>query len=338
MGWILTTDKLPEINKSVLSLVYVDIPQKTQATIFTVLIGPSTPGGPWYQRVPNEINKWVEINPERVLMWSEIESPIQSKNIKTIIDWQHDLPVTIWKYTSYETAKLILTNQSLKFSHFKEFNDVFDCSLDGLYYDCTNVCDHFRNEIPTIVEVLKLNGMKYGVNEINETYQEIQNNKRNASAILCFTLNNNNILMWTHYGNDSKGICFEFDSSLGFETIFPDLQFAMEGEIIYNWEDIINYFEDPNTGLGKVFLNKSIKWEYEDEYRYVALAKPGNYKFNKSFLKGITFGVRCTDDKITDILNICQENEYNNIYFKKARLERFDIIYDDIKINDYIKS
>ncbi|MBK7525892.1 MAG: DUF2971 domain-containing protein [Saprospiraceae bacterium] len=58
-------------------------------------------------------------------------------------------------------------------------------------------------------------------------------------GVCSFTTNNNNILMWSHYANNHKGICLEFI------TLNERLLSEMLHPIIYtNKKPIINDFKD----------------------------------------------------------------------------------------------
>lgn len=91
-------------------------------------------------------------------------------------------------------------------------------------------------------------------------------------AVCSFSALNNNMLMWTHYADQHRGICIAYRSedliknSLGF--MFP---------MVYNhpafYDDLLNY-DKPVFGLFdcrdyyiRRFLFKSQEWEYEKEWR-----------------------------------------------------------------------
>lgn len=61
--------------------------------------------------------------------------------------------------------------------------------------------------------------------------QEVRKN----TGIYCFTKSEDNILMWSHYANEHKGICLEFDHS------DPDLFTAAKVNYCCDYPKV-NYF------------------------------------------------------------------------------------------------
>jgi hypothetical protein len=73
-----------------------------------------------------------------------------NKQIINLIVEKGELPRYIYKYTSIETALLIIRSSKLKFSKPSEFNDPFDCNLT---IDTNNT----EEEINNYIDFLKKN-------------------------------------------------------------------------------------------------------------------------------------------------------------------------------------
>ncbi|MCM1108892.1 MAG: DUF2971 domain-containing protein [Clostridium sp.] len=81
----------------------------------------------------------------------------------------------------------------------------------------------------------------------------------------CFSKNNNNFLMWSHYANSHRGIVLGFDMSTQ--------PFVDDPPIQINYSHQKSGFEDVEekgiwTDIKNVLTKKHHIWEYEQEYRY----------------------------------------------------------------------
>ncbi|MEE9337802.1 MAG: DUF2971 domain-containing protein [Methylococcaceae bacterium] len=159
-------------------------------------------------------------------------------------------------------------------------------------------------------------------------------------GVFCLTESNSNLLMWAHYGQDHKGLCFEFDINIDHVT-----DFGLVNEVTYNEKYpyinmldlhmVFNGRESDSNLLSKVFnnllLTKSIDWSYEKEYR--ALLTPFTYggfglkTFDPKSLKGVIIGARANKDFINKI-EILVENYPEELYIKHAKIsnKKFEVI------------
>ncbi|TDO24640.1 DUF2971 domain-containing protein [Pedobacter duraquae] len=131
----------------------------------------------------------------------------------------------IYKYTSLESGSKILSGLTLKFTNPRDFNDPFDCNIDGVYFDTASVDSYtandlkvLHNEFPTLKDNLHL---------IAPAFESSVKNKIQQCAVTCFSLNAKSELMWAHYGDSHRGICIEFNNSL-FEQ-FHKIKIDVEG-------------------------------------------------------------------------------------------------------------
>lgn len=134
-------------------------------------------------------------------------------------------------------------------------------------------------------------------------------------GVFCLTDSLENVLMWAHYANGSRGIAIEFDSSQGL--------FAVAQRVTYSDEPpVINRLQDEwNLLIDKSMLWKSKQWEYEREWRVIARFRdavrqewfieqhhpaatareflrsqdgPGHYLIPPSAIRRVVLGVRTT--------------------------------------------
>lgn len=156
----------------------------------------------------------------------------------------------LFKYSSKDIEETRKNNGgSLSFCHPKKFNDPFDCNCS-------------------------FKGGKDAVNKFR---------------VLCLTKEYNNILMWSHYGDEHKGYCYgyRFDdlckiiSSLKFNFTEEDQNkscLVILGDVTYTtkrpkqrssyssftWADINHYIN--------ACFTKFKDWEYEKEVRFVIMS------------------------------------------------------------------
>lgn len=148
----------------------------------------------------------------------------------------------VYKYTGAQYGISSLEKKRLKLSTINDLNDPFDLvpidtSHPAIAHAVAVISQHFWSE----------------------------------KAILCFSRNWDNLLLWSHYGNSHTGICLGFDIS--------------EGEVGENYDTDVLYqanllqirrIEDISFDLANRMLRtKHESWSYEQEVRlFVGLNDP----------------------------------------------------------------
>lgn len=159
-------------------------------------------------------------------------------------NWSHDRP-HFYKYMSADTAKIVLTNSTLRWSSPILFNDPFDVQFDlHVEYDKENVIELALNDIwlaysggpklppknlfVILLEVLRAQtadmseeelkaefrpaieeGLLKAENALPRFHQEVRQVISDVK-LLCFSEVFDNILMWSHYGKDHSGVVLRF--------------------------------------------------------------------------------------------------------------------------------
>ena len=122
----------------------------------------------------------------------------------------------------------------------------------------------------------------------------------------CFSEDNDNLLMWAHYGDNHRGICVEYNikkmiSSEEIKHIFPIIYteyvyfkrgFHRISDEMKNINMDINegYVHDDEGYLKDIlplFVAKSAEWRYEKEWRIIYTKYQMYEKDNESLYKGI---------------------------------------------------
>lgn len=175
----------------------------------------------------------------------------------------------------------VFTHEELYLSSPRSFNDPFDCSTR---LDTTNIKVIDKKEYCKIIAKLidpesSVSDLKKLADDLFKTHQhndEFFSEQFHLIAGATFNINNNygilslskiknDILMWSHYADDHKGIVLEFDKSLikgtinglvKYEKTFPSVRDFIEA-----------YYKKK---LFRIFLlRKSRHWKYESEYRII---------------------------------------------------------------------
>ncbi|MCX7066193.1 MAG: DUF2971 domain-containing protein [Methylococcales bacterium] len=182
-----------------------------------------------------------------------------------------------YKYTDIETAKLILINQSFRYSSPLKFNDPFDIQNELLSsFDLNKLPTVIQSVIETYVKndfpiqqdnfgILMLrekatsqgynkkietmiypylqevvNLIKDGISELNESWKT----SLQESRVFCVTEGNDNLLMWAHYAKNHTGVVFQLAT------------LAADGNILSAAEKVI-YEEKP---IAFYSIEELVKW------------------------------------------------------------------------------
>lgn len=238
----------------------------------------------------------------------------------------------LYKYREFsENTDKIILNSELYFAPHESFNDPFDCNLEF------KRLDSYTDEEFAIF--CKKEDIK---NRTKDEFLNLLKNKlistKVETGILCMSENSKNILMWSHYANHHKGLCFGFED--GFynrnEIIYEKVNYSENEEY-----EMISFLNPLDEEIKRGYISKSKLWEYEKEIRLIDLKSEkriGAKKFNKKFLKEIIFGCKTDEINIKKIIQLCQLNEFKHVVFKKARIVpgKFELYFDEIDKSQYL--
>ena len=180
----------------------------------------------------------------------------------------------VYKFTSAHYGISNLQNKRLKLSTVDDLNDPFDlCPLDTTDPAIANAAD------------------------------AVMTHFKKTKAILCFSRNWDNLLLWSHYGASHTGICLGFDIPEGGPGANYDTDVLYQPNLLK-----IRRAEDVNFDLANRLLRtKHESWSYEQEVRmFVGLNDPPDEKGlhwcelgQRLVLREIIVGAQCspTDNK-----------------------------------------
>lgn len=240
--------------------------------------------------------------------------------------------------------KEFFENFLLRLSTFGDFNDPFEM-IPG--YEILTLDPESRDYI--------LDNDQNEGDSYYENYMDTMAGVRASLGVICFTSKADNLLMWSHYGNNHEGICVEFDMN----SSFFNGQYKDSGSPFFDDIDGFNP-NDINANVGilkkveysekrplifytraliddtESWLAKSKEWEYEDEYRIILpvdraemmQVKDSNmlfFKVDQNIIKSVTMGCQVKESVKEEIYKCC----YNlNIPLKESFISATDYKLD----------
>ena len=253
-----------------------------------------------------------------------------------IINCEQIIPRKLYKYYSVNDNLFnLIRNHSCWFSKPSDFNDPFDCNLDisigrnpkeimhnmdkssmlRLLYDAlSQKGDDVIDAGARIIKKPFL--LKNIINEIHKYYID-QN-----IGVFCLSQDPANILMWSHYADNHKGICVEYSFSEKFLFQQCDEELVCFNRICFE-DAICDLTKDEDANGYRMLFTKSVDWKYENECRLLSYNPEIEGDFysipldKDSTIKAVYFGLRCQEQTIETVKNILREEKDITFYKMK---------------------
>lgn len=257
-----------------------------------------------------------------------------------------------------------LQNAILRFVHPASLNDPLEAIIPYQFKENGEIVNPDLEKIKNIVQ--EASGIKDWNSPRGKRILETMSFgiTLEYSLMLSMSKAKDHQLMWAHYANQHKGICFEFnfpDNSDDFlkevkwSVDIPDDKFGLypvAGEVNYEHQRAPIIFEDGKTtndyNICDALLSKPKCWEYEQEYR-ILLCYPWDsecrfgagintrgyfFEYPKEWLTGITFGMRLQDSFREEIAACARDAGYQNVKWREEKLknDKFEITSEAITI------
>lgn len=173
---------------------------------------------------------------------------------------------------------------------------------DKIYYMCKEINKY---TIETLVNkgVYKNKATNFNdpLDPIFKKSEVLLKEEFNKIRITCFSEEWDNILLWSHYGKNHKGMCLgykldkekiEEDEKVYFGKIRYE-ELKAEEELLIEDMDIEDESEiRTDITFGEAFLRKKEEWQYENEYRLLHLdIEDSSEYFKKLRLQEVIFGM-----------------------------------------------
>lgn len=224
------------------------------------------------------------------------------------------IPQYFYRYRTISQTIEFLQNPMFYLNVYTEFNDPFECVA---HIDMNFNQEDFDRwlskawHMPTPPPHIDISKNKERVH--NMIAEGIKNANQKV-GICCFSENPSSLLMWSHYADNHKGACLKYDP-----TIDPSA-FLIPINVVY--DDVypsFNYIKNQDEAV-KALCHKSKAWEYEKEWRIIAVDQAKTLRHIKPHaLKEIIFGCRCSQEDIKKVESILKEQSLSGIKLKKCK-------------------
>lgn len=265
----------------------------------------------------------------------------------------------LYKYRKLgEHTKEIIIYNGMYFSSPSDFNDPFDFNLPINLYESirklgkedfviylNNLKINLINNDKRILKDIsedehleireKLNSrdvesIAEELLEIAPYLEDIIQSIRRETGVCCFSKKCDNMLMWSHYAQDHKGICFKFDKKEDSNFFSPLVNVEYKKEVDLN---ISEYFLNYNKFSKDTSRIKNSDWCYEKEVRIIKTGfknydrKKRFLKFKSPALKEIIFGFKTDHGVILEYMDLCKDHNKNITFSKMESPEngRFEL-------------
>lgn len=229
----------------------------------------------------------------------------------------NNYPRYFYKYLSCEMSeeriRHLLIDSDLYLSSCKDFNDPFDTtakviksgSLQDMRKRFSQIVD---NNIPNLSKQrkeLEISKMMKNFSDNPEAYRKILIESTQAAGIFSVTENARDILMWSHYASQHKGMLLQFEIAGDPENLLHALK--MHYSLEYPCFDVSLSFE---VQFEDIMLRKSCQWKYENEWRILRIGGAGTYQpFKHKAITSLIFGCRSEAIFQNKVIKILGERE-----------------------------
>jgi len=240
--------------------------------------------------------------------------------------------VKLYKYRSFNLFTLrMLTNAIVYFSDPADFNDPLDCnpevSVDLDIYSLENILLKMSPEAVDLIKQYK------GCDKVNnepmkDRYFDVLKSciggalrdKVRQKCIFSLAGTWDSPLMWSHYGDEHKGICIEYDVSKC-KSFAPPKKVDYTGSRCVKASTLLEWLNGSDSAYSVIehtsYFTKAQGWHYEQEWRLLS-----DKKGEKSIpfpISAIYFGMNCDYAIINAVVNLMKSLPLQ--FFKVSPIE-----------------
>jgi len=234
-----------------------------------------------------------------------------------------NFPDTFFKYRRLtETTIETLKENYIWLAEISSLNDPFECSIQfdndeclRKYYASTPFRQSFKSmtghtltekEIKLLttslkphdeyIKICRSRDIPYSLssdqqlNRVQQRWNKIVEQTSQNLRVCSFSLNKNSLLLWSHYAEEHKGVCIEYDF-VDVNVVRTFIQPVLYSEKVYK----IGLFEEYTImQLIASSLIKAKDWSYEQEWRLTIFKQANNFphKISVPIPKAIYLGTR----------------------------------------------
>lgn len=260
-------------------------------------------------------------------------------------------PLSVPQFT-----KSAIDNDELYFAPPSSLNDPFECRFDNVLpfvsvtfnvFSSLKEVDKKKHSFKKIYDELIIYFNKYGnytdfkdyylsEHKLTDSTDGSLTINPNDYKICALTPHNDEILMWSYYGQEHKGVCLEYNSDEIVKALkaYPGSSFFLYGSVkydndrpTYNKLSALYYYLNQDVIINLLIINvlfkKYKKWEHENEFRFVVVDKSSN--------SGVKINIPITSFYLGCNSNIALVRQLNNSH--KFHAPKASIDLTDYKLN-----
>jgi len=242
---------------------------------------------------------------------------LSNEKRKLFLDFH--IPDSLFKYTSLNEYMIEdLEKGRITSSSFINFNDVFDSKMHYSSLNSTEMKNIKLKEMQNTIEYMKSSVPGYILSEADKKSLEDEINIQTGQyemtqrhslsyltsdlRIFCLSSKRDSNLMWSHYTNNHRGICIEYDfntitlNTHGKENLTKKLFFP----VVYcnkpiDVTDLMQSHKHLDAELGVICsaIVKSNDWAYEDEWRILLPLMNDENKHIRFPINGLNLKPKC---------------------------------------------
>lgn len=250
-------------------------------------------------------------------------------------------PEVLFKYCREDDkwAYRNLRQRVIHFSAHHAFNDPYDFLIP---LSLRNLTDEqfalLREKRPDMFEHAP-KGKAAFVAHYNQIFEDKQKSFRETYMFACFSKNNDNLAMWSHYANRGKGFCLGFDTNPEKSPIFEmpaEMQYRTKMPDASDAVSVLTEKHKAEPYYKGILAHKAESWKYEEEWRLIHRyrhiyngviidVKPDR-DYDRKSLKAVFFGAHATK-KTKESVRAIVETEY-----KHAKMWQGELDDDEYKV------
>jgi len=233
-----------------------------------------------------------------------------------------EAPPTVYKYLHSDRIDFF-DCPCLRFTPIEELNDPFE-SLVSMHREES---ENFLFGLLRLAQV-----------DMNSLLHSMLN-AFSRTGVLSLTTDCTNLLMWSHYANNHRGLVFEFDSNNEF---FKSLDAVVYSKDRLYFDEISESKNHKASLLYRSIYYKSLDWSYENEWRLFKIwihklpqikeGVIGLVECPLESLKSIYLGMRASGELKIAATKFCRNHNHVKLYQAKLHPSNFELNFFEMPL------
>lgn len=242
----------------------------------------------------------------------------------------------------------MILNCTVRLSRPTAFNDPFDCRIPIDFEGSTEDWRRFLTErlveghpelssaqVADEVERMLRGGRAQAMYRERFIYKAAEKELENME-VLCLCEPRDDLLMWSHYANGHRGVCF------GFRTIDWVLLRKHAKPVQYvDRYPMVNFFRtELREAAHQVTFTKSLRWSHEREWRVVRKATRSQmYAYDPEALQEVILGCEIGGEERRQIVDAVRRAKSTpKVLQAYVARGKFALRFEEIDVNQFVRA